>query len=73
VGRGRLRSVRPAHGLVYGSLDDLLTEMMPPLDSASRVDAALPRVDVMKVSRVERLRPGSVRLRSAVTVANANN
>jgi hypothetical protein len=32
---------------VYGSLDDLLTEMMPPLDSASRVDAALPRLDVM--------------------------
>ena len=38
--RGGFDNARPAHGLVYSSLDDLLSEMMPPLDSASWVDAA---------------------------------
>src|SRR6266542_1284675 len=40
VRRGGFGNARPAHGLVYSSLDDLLSEMMPPLDSASWVDAA---------------------------------
>lgn len=43
VRRRRLRNARPAHSLVYRSLDDLLTEMMSPLDPAPRVDTALSR------------------------------
>ena len=57
VRRRRLCNAGPARSFVNGALDDLLSQMMPPLDSASRVSAAVSgRKDPLSW-------PGSIRIR----------